>query len=373
MAAEELLKLKIRLLTEGATLSEREWSGRQGGAGPVQGRYFFLPNGRSCGVPIRRGSQAERFGSATLEPTEDSTIWLYDGSVELEIVPRPKFYDLTTDDGIPYHKIALLHGSETLATTVYQACRYWASGTQCKFCTIPHSYSSGATILEKTPEQVTEVVKAAENEGAIRDVLLTTGTPETPDMGCSRLIRIIEGIRESSEIPIGVQFEPPTDMEIMKAVFEAGANAAGIHAESADESVRKEMCPGKHEYGSLSLYHKSWAYAVELFGPGNVSTFLLHGIGESIDSTLELVNELGSMGVLSVVTPMRPAPGSQLADFEPAYLGDLERSVEFYKRVGKILLKWKLDPDKTAAGCHRCGGCTPIQEAYDWAKAIFHG
>ena len=78
------------------------------------------------------------------------------------------------------------------------------------------------------------------------------------------------------------------------------------------------------------------------------------------------------MGVLSVVTPMRPAPGSQLADFKPGYLGDLEGSLEFYKGVGAILLKWELNPDKTAAGCHRCGGCTPIQEAYDWARSTSH-
>ena len=78
MDAEDILRLKIRLLTEGATLPESEYSGRKGGAGPVGGRYFVLPNGRHCGIPIRRGEMAKRFGSALLEPTHNPGAWIYD-------------------------------------------------------------------------------------------------------------------------------------------------------------------------------------------------------------------------------------------------------------------------------------------------------
>lgn len=367
MDAEEILRLKIRLLTEGATMPEGQWLGRKGGAGPVGGRYFLLPNGRPCGIPIRYGETAKRYQSASLTPSEDPSIWLYDDSFELRVISRPKFYDLETSDGIPYPKIALLHGASTLATTVYQTCRYWSHGSQCKFCTIPVSYHSGDSILEKTPQQIAEVVQAAEKEGVAHDVLLTTGTPESPDMGIERLVKIIEAIRGVSRMPIGVQFEPPIDRNTIRHISDAGANAVGMHIESADESVREEMCPGKHEYGPLDLYKRSWQYALDLFGRGNVSTFILHGLGESIETTLDLVKELAEVGVLPVVAPVRPAPGSQLSDYTPTYVGTIDQSVEFYKKVGKILYKNNLDPSKTLAGCHKCGGCTPDQEAYDWA------
>jgi len=85
MDAEEILRLKVRLLTEGATLSETEYAGRKGGAGPVGGRYFILPNGSSVGIPIRTGEQSKTFNSATLVPTEDPTIWLYDNSVRMKV------------------------------------------------------------------------------------------------------------------------------------------------------------------------------------------------------------------------------------------------------------------------------------------------
>jgi radical SAM protein (TIGR04043 family) len=367
MDAEEVLQLKVRLLTEGATLPDEQWKGRRGGAGPVGGRYFLLPNGKPCGIPIRQGETARRYNSASLEPTADPTIWIYDSDVELISVPRPKFYDMTTEDGIPYHKIALLHGNHTLATTVYQACRYWTHGTQCKFCTIPSSYISGDTILEKTPEQVVEVLNAAKDEGVVDNVLLTTGTPDTADVGLERLIRIVTAIRETSNIPIGIQFEPPVENEIIHDIAVAGANAVGIHIESADESVREEMCPGKFQYGPLDTYRKSWQFALNHFDRGNVSTFLLYGLGENLDRTLSLVRELAQIGILPVVTPIRPSQGSQLANFLPSYVNNLEGSIVFYKQVGRTLYKNNLNPDNTVAGCHKCGGCTPNQEAFDWA------
>ncbi len=368
MDKEEILQLKVRLLTEGASLPEGEWQGRKGGAGPIGGRYFLLPNGRPCGIPIRTGDMAERYHSAPLEPTENPKVWLYDDSTELELVPTPKFYGFKTRDGIAYHKIALLHGSRTLATTVYQSCRYWSFGTQCKFCTIPHSYSSGNTILEKTPDQIVEVVLAAESEGVIDNVLLTTGTTKSADMGVDYLVRTIEAIRDYSTIPIGVQFEPPVDGSMIRRVADAGANAVGMHIESADESIREEVCPGKHKYGTLDLYHLSWQQALDYFARGNVSTFLLHGLGEDSTKTISLVEELAEVGVMPIVAPVRPAAGSQLADYVPTYVNNLDESVELYKSVGTILLKNQINPEKTLAGCHRCGGCTPIQEAYDWAE-----
>ncbi|MGY5876787.1 MAG: radical SAM protein, partial [Candidatus Thorarchaeota archaeon] len=196
MDAEGLLRLKIRLLTEGATLPESEYSGRKGGAGPSGARYYLLENSRPCGVPIRHGLLAERYGSARLQPTDNPEVWLFDGTSELRLVPKPKFYDSKTNDGTPYYKIALLHGKDTLATTLYQSCRYWDTGHQCKFCTIPFSYTAGNTVLEKTPEQLIEVVRAAEQEGVIKNILITTGTPASDDAGSKAIVSVVRAIRK---------------------------------------------------------------------------------------------------------------------------------------------------------------------------------
>ena len=368
MDVEDVFRLKVRLLTEGAILPKSEWGGRKGGAGPIGGRYYFLPNGRACGIPIRHDRLAKRYHSSTLEPTYDPSIWKYDDSIELRTVPTPEFYDLVTHDGIPYNKIALLHGSDTLATTVYQSCKYWADGTQCKFCTVPLSEQSGATILEKTPDQIAEVVKEAEREGIIHDLLLTTGTPDSSDMGCNRIVRIIERVREESNIPIAVQYEPSSNLELIDELASAGANAVAMHIESLDDEVRRKICPGKYHSGSYELHMKNWEYAIDFFGRGNVSTFILHGLGENMTTTIERSKEIAELGAMPIVAPVRPSINSQLGTFTPSYVGNLEDSMQFYKTIGKILYTLHLNPKKTIAGCHRCGGCTPIQEAYDWAE-----
>jgi radical SAM protein (TIGR04043 family) len=224
-------------------------------------------------------------------------------------------------------------------------------------------------VLEKTPEQIAEVLQAALDEGIVENVLITTGTPDTPDAGSLRLVRIIESIRNISDIPVAVQFEPPVREEYISVVARAGADAVGLHIESADENVREEYCPGKTEYASLDMYRRSWQSALEYFGRGNVSTFILQGLGEDRDKTLSLIEELAGEGILPVVAPIRPSEKSQLADFIPTYVDSFEETIFFYKRVGQILVDHELNPAATAAGCHKCGGCTPNQEAYDWAEA----
>ncbi|MFW9849769.1 MAG: radical SAM protein [Candidatus Thorarchaeota archaeon] len=370
MELDELLRLKVRLLIEGATLPEGAATGRKGGAGPVGARYFVLPNGRPCGVPIRSGPWAERYGSSSILPIISSDEWEYDSSVILKPVHNPAFYDLTTADGIPYKKIALLHGPDCLATTVYQHCKYWSSHEQCGYCTIPFSHLSGNTIIEKTPEQVQEVVTAAEDEGIIKHILLTTGTPDSPDMGINRLEAISYAIREVSDLPIAVQFEPPKDLSYIDKLADSGVNSIGIHLESADESVRERVCPGKFRHGKIDLYQAAWERALEFIKPGDVNTFILLGLGEDLDKTLRFCEEIAHKGVLPIITPIRPAPGSKLEDFIPSYVGALDETVEFYKSLGVILNEAGLDPRTTSAGCSRCGGCTPIQEAFELAQKV---
>ncbi len=367
MDSSVILRLKIRLLTEGATIPEGEDTGRRGGAGPVGGRYFLLPNGRPCGIPIRTQDEAKIYGSASLRPTEKKSIWLYDNEFELQVVPIPQFYSKINRDGVLFRQIALLHGQDCLATTVYQSCRYWTSGTQCKFCTIPNSYLRGDTLLEKTPKQIAEVLEKALAEGVVQDLLLTTGTPNKDDVGIDNLVSITKAVRHVSSLPIAVQFEPPMNDNEMLNLKQAGVNSVGIHIESMDDEIRRDICPGKHSYATYERYLQSWKRAIEIFGKGNVTTFVLYGLGEDEELTLRKCAEITNLGVLPIVTPVRPAQGSQLANSVPTYIGNLDGAVSFFESLGKILFSNNLEPSKTIAGCSRCGACTPIQEAYDAA------
>ena len=97
---------------------------------------------------------------------------------EVSFPVRPRFYDRATADGIPYSKIAVLHGRDVLATTVLQTCiRYQSRTKTCQFCAIGQSLAAGRTIERKTPAQLAEVAKAAVELDGVTHMVMTTGTP----------------------------------------------------------------------------------------------------------------------------------------------------------------------------------------------------
>ena len=98
---------------------------------------------------------------------------------EISFPLRPRFYERSTAEGIPYSHIATLHGRDVLATTVLQNCIRYASRTKtCQFCAIGQSLAAGRTIERKTPAQLAEVAKAAVELDDVKHMVMTTGTPQ---------------------------------------------------------------------------------------------------------------------------------------------------------------------------------------------------
>ena len=106
--------------------------GREGGAGPAEG-ITVLVNDRPISVPTSAGTTE---GSPyTLEQKEGNYVICIKGSPlkGVSLIPTPRYYTLTTDEGIEYSKIALLHGTDCLASTVLQRCTYWKTPERCAF------------------------------------------------------------------------------------------------------------------------------------------------------------------------------------------------------------------------------------------------
>src|ERR1700754_3095156 len=158
----------------------------------------------------------------------------------LEVVPRPRFYDLTTADGVPYHQIALLHGADVLASTVVQTCIRYGEAGRCRFCAIEESLLAGSTVAAKTPAQLAEVAEAAVRLDGIRQLVLTTGTTAGQDRGARNLVRCVRAVLAAVPgLPGQVQIEPPGDLAMLTELHDAGATAIGIHVESLDDDVRR--------------------------------------------------------------------------------------------------------------------------------------
>jgi len=206
-----------------------------------------------------------------------------DTGLSLDVVHRPKFYDLSTADGVRYEQIARLHGADVLATTVVQTCVRYEPDQRCRFCTIEESLRSGATVAAKTPAQLAEVAEAAVRLDGVRQLVMTTGTTAGPDRGARNLVRCVRAVLVAVPgLPIQVQIEPPGDLAVLTELHEAGATAIGIHVESMDDDVRRRWMPGKGAV-PMAEYEAAWDEAVRVFGRNRVSTYLLIGLGEDPD------------------------------------------------------------------------------------------
>lgn len=346
------------LITELQSLGLRVQEGilqRRGGAGPADAGSLLI-EGIPVNVPV--GSPYVMRSPYSLIKRDSHTFLFKDREEILPVsfVKRPRFYDYVTSDGVPCSKIALLHGSDCLATSVIQTCIYWDSSQRCRFCGIELSLENKQTIRVKTPAQLAEVARRAKGLDSVRHVVLTTGTDRPPGKELSSLARCASAIKEATGLPVHAQFLPPVHLDELYELREAGVDTVGIHIESFDLEILSRVAPCKAAIG-LGRYEEAWKRAVELFGPNQVSSFVLAGLGENPSSVISGSEALADLGVYPFVVPLRPIPGSLMEDALPP---DPEVMKHIYESVAVILKQKGLSAARSLAGCVRCGACSAL-------------
>lgn len=331
---------------------------RQGGAGPTDHKAFNFSEQTSM-IPVFNEQVASSPFTAVSKNDEQILIFEHDKLVDTVTQPkRPKFYDLTTADGIPYSHIATLHSKDVLATTVLQTCvRYRNRDTSCQFCAIEESLKHNKTVAHKTPAQLAEVARAAVELDGITQMIMTTGTPKTSDRGAAVLVESARAVKAAVDIPIQAQCEPPADDIWFTRLKEAGVDALGMHLEAVSDRVREAIMPGKASV-PMSRYLSAYKAAVAVFGKGNVSTYILAGLGDTEAEIIAVSKTLIEIGVYPFVVPFVPVAGTPLANHPMADNLMLER---IFAEIGPLLVKHQMTSDTLSAGCAKCGACSSLK------------
>lgn len=330
---------------------------RKGGAGPSDHQAVVI-DGQTLMVPVH--THSARHSPFTLETTGEHTQLKHRGIpvTDITFATRPSFYDLQTADGIPYSHIATLHSTDVLATTVLQNCiRYDQPDTACQFCSIGQSLAAGNTIAHKTPQQLAEVAKAAVELDGVKHMVMTTGTPATLDRGAAILCDSVRAVKAAVNIPIQVQCEPPKDLLWIDRLKAAGADALGLHLEVINPLNRKKIMPSKSNI-SVEEYLQAFEHAVPLFGRGQVSTYILAGLGDSREEILALCQQLIKIGVYPFVVPFVPIAGTVL---EQHSAPNSEFMDTLLQPLAQMLMDGNLLSDNINAGCAKCGACSSLK------------
>jgi radical SAM protein (TIGR04043 family) len=331
---------------------------RRGGAGPSDHMPMTI-DGATVMIPVHN---APAFESPYIVDKPDAlgrSRVTRDGAMigEVKFQLRPRFYERSTADGIAYSKIATLHGRDVLATTILQTCiRYQSRTKTCQFCAIGQSLAAGRTIERKTPQQLGEVAKAAVELDGVTHMVMTTGTPPGRDRGAKILCESAIGVKAMVDLPIQGQCEPPDDDVWFARMKDAGIDSLGMHLEAVTEPVRARIMPGKAQV-SVERYFKAFDAAVPVFGFGQVSTYILAGLGDTKEEILRVCDRLVRAGVYPFVVPFVPIAGTPLEShptpppaFMHAILGPL----------AGMLRESGMKSSDIKAGCGKCGACSAL-------------
>lgn len=338
---------------------------RRGGAGPSDHKAVTIGT-TTIMVPVHTAPAFESPFLAEAPDADGQVRLTRDGTevARLRFPTRPRFYDLKTADGIPYSHIATLHSRDVLATTVLQTCiRYESRKKTCQFCAIGQSLAAGRTIAHKTPAQLAEVAKAAVELDGIKHMVMTTGTPPGKDRGGAVMVESARAIKAAVDLPIQGQCEPPADDVWHQRMYDAGIDALGMHLEAVTPEVRERIMPGKATI-SIETYMSSFEAAVKVFGRGQVSTYILAGLGDTREAILEMGQKLCDMGVYPFVVPFVPISGTPL-ESHPAPRPEFMAAV--LRPLGQMIVRAGMRSEDIKAGCGKCGACSALSK-YEFLK-----
>lgn len=143
---------------------------------------------------------------------------------------------------------------------------------------------------------------------------------------------------------------------MINRVRDMGVDSVGIHVETFDAKVLAEIAPGKARWG-IEAYFAAWERAVEVFGAGQVSTYVILGMGEDPKVTVDLCRRAVDIGVYPFIVPLRPVPGSLMEDVRPPSAEYVEK---IYRQVVPHMLRRGLTATGVMAGCARCQACSGV-------------
>ena len=190
----------------------------------------------------------------------------------------------------------------------------------------------------------------------VRHMVMTTGTPPGNDRGAAILAESAYAVKTAVDLPIQAQCEPPDDDAWFGRMRQAGVDTLGMHLESVTPATRARIMPGKASV-PLSRYFEAFAAAVPVFGRGQVSTYILAGLGDTPEAILGVSEQLIAMGVYPFVVPFVPISGTPLESHPAptaAFMDAILRPLSDMLRGADLLAA------DIKAGCGKCGACSAL-------------
>ncbi|MDX8397753.1 MAG: DASS family sodium-coupled anion symporter [Mariprofundaceae bacterium] len=285
-----------------------------------------LSSGHFCSVPV--GQPYTEASGFSLHVEDGGVAMMSCGgeSETVELVEAPAFYSQLTRKGARMGSFASLH-DRLLILQPFMGCGFFAqAGQACTYCQFDSMLNESTPPLRDALELV-EVVLAALAEREVDTVYLYNGFTPNEDVGLSSLIPIIALLRRHlGHRQIALETVAPEDVSVIDALYAAGLDIFICNLEVFDEQRFSEVCPGKQQLGGQTLIWQALKHARKVFPPGAVVSHLIVGL-EPLNATLSGLKVLVDEGVVPLLIPFRPLPGTPLQDVSIPSLDDVEKAL----------------------------------------------
>lgn len=293
---------------------------------------LVLPSGHWTSVPVGQ-PYTEASPVKLVQRQGDYLIACEGEELPVEMQRVPDFYRQRTKHGARMGAFSALH-DKVLILHPFLGCGFFAMRDRsCRYCLYDSMLNERVPPL-RDPLELVEVLQAAEMEREIDTLYLYNGFSPDSACGLQRLLPVIELLRR--HLPgkqIALETVAPQDVQVVDELYAAGVDIFICNLELHDPDSFARLCPGKQEHGGQSAVRQALRRAVETFPAGSIVSNLIVGL-EPSESTMAGVEELVSSGVVPLLQPFRPLPGTALEDARLPSLEQLETVfLHFYETL----------------------------------------
>ncbi|MBL4775388.1 MAG: DASS family sodium-coupled anion symporter [Mariprofundus sp.] len=284
-----------------------------------------LPSGVLCTVPV--GQPYTQKSSFSLTQKDGQDVLHCGGEVEqVTLLPAPDFYQKTTRSGARMGSFSALH-DRLLMLHPFLGCGFFSQpGKACQYCQYDSMMNEPVPPL-RDPLELVEAVRAALAEREVDTVYLYNGYSPSDDVGLRRLVPVIALLRKHlGHRQIALETVAPSDVQVIDELYEAGLDIFVCNLEINDADKFAEICPGKMAIGGQEAIYHALAYARSVFRAGAVVSHLIVGL-EPLQSTIDGMKKLVEQGIVPMLLPFRPLPGTPLSERKLPSLDDVEQAL----------------------------------------------
>lgn len=342
---ENILKLKIMLLTRGVSISDSAWNAMRNGNDidweefdAVTMKLFqrFWVTAPSFEAwyelsPLRIDYQSE---------TNEYYLYFYQHPLfPIEMMPSDPLSGSMTKSGHYLSDIVYLN-PDRLRVYHRNGCALQDNGTGCRFCDLFGCEKSFGL------QDIMEAVSYYFDNEKVHHFLIGGGS-ELSEKQCSHIISLARYIRDCTGKHIYLMSQPICDKELLMQFKESGITEVAFNIEVFNRDIAREIMPGKSRH-SLRYYEKSLSNAVEIWGSsGEVRSAVILGFDSLADfkNGIRRLCEIGTAPILSV---FRPCPDTPMADFFPPSESEIYL---YYHEAVRICSRYHIQIGPSCSAC----------------------